>query len=80
MPGKGFYTINIDEFAVYDYFAYSSNVKEAKEKSIGATSVSEINFVAAPLILEIEDKAIKGYFCGYAECKEYLEGGINHAS
>lgn len=80
IPTEGFYMVDIDEFAVYDYFAYSSNVEKAKAESLGATSASQIGFVYAPLLLQIEDGAVAGYYCGYAECKEYIERGSYHAS
>lgn len=80
LPEKSFYLIDIDEFAVYDYLAYSSNVEKAKAESLGATSASQIGFVYAPLLLQIEDGAVAGYYCGYAECKEYIERGSYHAS
>ena len=80
IPTEGFYMVDIDEFAVYDYFAYSSNAEKAKSESLGATSVSEISFAYAPLLLRIEGGTVSGYFCGYAECKEYIERGSYHAS
>lgn len=80
IPTEGFYMVDIDEFAVYDYFAYSSNAEKAKAESLGATSASQISFVYAPLLLRIEGGAVAGYFCGYAECKEYIERGANNAS
>lgn len=80
LPEKNFYLIDIDEFAIYDHLAYSSNVEKAKAESLGATSASQIGFVYAPLLLQIEDGAVAGYYCGYAECKEYIERGSYHAS